>query len=138
MATYAPIIGSNMLVSISGAGTGAYAKTNVAGGNGRPSRTKFVCRVDALAFATDPTTSIVLSAPPGFTFAALGTANESAYLPALSYACANLAASAATVLPFMTVSAVNTSLQQLTVQFVVAAGSALSFFVEADFSHSLV
>lgn len=136
-ATYAPIVGANMLVSITGTGSGALAKTNTSGGNGRNSRTRFACRIDAQAFATDPTITFVVKAPPGITLGTFGTLNESKYLPILQHSPGDLTAAAATVLAFATVTAVDTTLKRITFTFTIAAGAAVVHFISADWSHSL-
>lgn len=138
-ATYVPIVGNNMMVSISGTGTGALSKTNVAAGNGRNSRTRFAVRIDAQAFATDPTITVVLRFPPTGVLpapATFGTANEPNYLPILRFTQGDLTAAAATVLAFMSVTAVDVTAKTLTFVFTIAAGAAVVHFIEADWSYS--
>jgi hypothetical protein len=143
-ATYVAIVGANMVNSIVNASAVALAKTNTLAGNGRPSRTRLVLRlddIDATSTADDRTVTMVCKAPPGIDLTGgFGTAFEDQYLPMLTVSAANAATQAlvVTTRPFLAVSAVDVTNRTITVVFTtITGGDNMSFFVEADWSFSM-
>lgn len=144
--TFVPVVGYNMLSGdITDASANIAAKSNASLGGGRNSRTKLVLRFDNCDWtgvADDRQINVPVLAPPSIDLTGgLGAAYEDQYLPLFVLTPADAATNAAwaTVQPFASVQAINTTTRVMNLRITAVTGvNNASFFFAADFSHSLV